>query len=100
MTTSSEKQQQKEDLTNDLGLDLLQDFIALIKNHFIPTEEYESQMTVTITTEEITEKVKLASGNFYSVPQINEAMKKEGFSMVFISVDHTPDYYWLMNPKI
>ena len=97
--TTSEKQQIKS-MTDNNGLDLLQDFIALIKNHFMPTEEYESQMTITITTEELSQKVKLASGIFYNTQAINQAMNKEGFSMVFISVDHTPDYYWLMNPKI
>jgi hypothetical protein len=100
MIPSSEKQQQIESSTDELRLDLLHDFISLIKNHFNSTENYESQMTMTITTEELSQKVKLASGNFYDTQAINEAMKKQGFQMVFISVDHTPDYYWLMNPKI
>ena len=101
MTTTSEKQQNDDLQDDDNRLQILGEYIALIKERYKETEVYEPQMTVSITTEDISEKIKKSTGFHFDNQSINEAMQKEGFRLVFISVENlTPDYYYLMQPII
>lgn len=98
MITSSEKQPNEIEPNNDM--ELLINFIELIKGKFQPTDNYEMHKTLALTTEELAQKIHLASGKNYDSHLINQRMTDSGFSMVFITVDHNTNYYWLLNPII
>jgi hypothetical protein len=78
----------------------LMPFIDIIKGSFKPYDEWD-ETVVTLTTPELVEKFILASGKQFYTEDVILSMKEAGFHLKFIALSVvSPDFYWLLKPKI